>query len=272
MTTPVTGPHRNKKQVFHLCSSAHSYVLTRLIQAHSQAIMLFHTDSHTFTGSHSLTCPVEFVVAMEVAEHRMFVLQRRCGHSHHALAFKGIHLQFMQFLLEGHLVGQAFCTLPHPQFTISSPLSYMCYHNAHTQIHSHVFTCSHTGSPIILIRSFTLAHRLTYSQAHSCALNSFTYMTTQSCTQATIDTCFVHSLACTGTSTYRLSHTHSLRHRHTTPGPAGSAKLRPHLVCSPSLYPHSCSKQHHLRYGATSPCGLSRTTCGFPSKASRGCL
>lgn len=51
------------------------------------------------------------------------------GHFLHVLAFKCTNLSyFVEFFLEGHLVGRTFLTFPLPQFTVSSRLSSTASH------------------------------------------------------------------------------------------------------------------------------------------------
>lgn len=52
------------------------------------------------------------------------------GDSLHALVSKCTHLSWLlQFFLEGHLVERTFCTLPHPQFRVSSRFFYTGSHS-----------------------------------------------------------------------------------------------------------------------------------------------
>lgn len=85
------------------------------------------------------------------------------GHFHHASAFTHSHLQFIQFLLEGHPEGQTLCTLPHSQFTVSSQHSYTGYHNTHTEAHTHVFTHLHTLT-LMCSHVYTHSHIYTWRQ------------------------------------------------------------------------------------------------------------
>lgn len=150
------------------------------------------------------------------------------GHSHHASAFTYIHLELMQFLLEGRLEGQTLCTLAHPQLTVSSLHS---YHRPHTESHIYMFTRSHThihtGSHISTYsqaptQAHIHSHMLTHISTHACIfacsqMCPLIHEHTLKCTEATICKRPVHSHVSTCTAaTHRLSHKHGPRCRHTT--------------------------------------------------------